>query len=405
METTIAKFESKRFKELDMEDAKNISNVIGGDVLQNTIASVGDVKLVESMPWFIAYIITTEYVEKFKDIFTPETVTYLKQNRLPQSEPAFNTPIMNVKKESPVNTTDNQQSESSQSTEKVDVNTNATQTSTEKVDVNNNATESIADSSLPVQIPQESPKKVDVNNNAIADFSSPVQIPQESPKKVNVNNNATGSTVDSSSPVQIALPQEVDVNKRVTGKDDIAQKDEPKLESTVAAVTKNLDFNKDVKNLTGLVRSDKKMKVNAKRSPSNVKFDIQNKSTIDSSKSNSFKAIMIFTMKDEPTQSNINTYFRNVVLPYAKSTHPNLDANCKLVEDIDGKILHDVGMEMAKTVMRVSSSKYGKEKIDGIYRKATGKSDLEGLFINFYRNSKIIEDCLSRFKTELKKLR
>lgn len=381
METTIAKFESKRFKELDMEDAKNISNVIGGDVLQNTIASVGDVKLVESMPWFIAYIITTEYVEKFKDIFTPETVTYLKQNRLPQSEPAFNTPIMNVKKESPVNTTDNQQSESSKSTEKVDVNTNATQTSTEKVDVNNNATESIADSSLPVQIPQESPKKV------------------------NVNNNATGSTVDSSSPVQIALPQEVDVNKRVTGKDDIAQKDEPKLESTVAAVTKNLDFNKDVKNLTGLVRSDKKMKVNAKRSPSNVKFDIQNKSTIDSSKSNSFKAIMIFTMKDEPTQSNINTYFRNVVLPYAKSTHPNLDANCKLVEDIDGKILHDVGMEMAKTVMRVSSSKYGKEKIDGIYRKATGKSDLEGLFINFYRNSKIIEDCLSRFKTELKKLR
>lgn len=88
---TLAKFEERRFLELTREDAECLSAAIDEQVgeatgiLAKTENTIEDATFTASHPWFVPYVIATEYVNKLP--FSPEIAEYLRINPvIPGSE-------------------------------------------------------------------------------------------------------------------------------------------------------------------------------------------------------------------------------------------------------------------------------------------------------------------------------
>lgn len=79
---TLNKFEERRFLELTREDAELIANQIDHEygnetnILTKTENTVKDASFIASHPWFVPYVIATEYIDKLQ--FSPETAEYLR---------------------------------------------------------------------------------------------------------------------------------------------------------------------------------------------------------------------------------------------------------------------------------------------------------------------------------------
>lgn len=88
---TLCKFEERRFLELTREDAECLSAAIDEQVgeatgiLAKTENTIEDAAFTTSHPWFVPYVIATEYVNKLP--FSPEIAEYLRINPvIPGSE-------------------------------------------------------------------------------------------------------------------------------------------------------------------------------------------------------------------------------------------------------------------------------------------------------------------------------
>jgi|SRR5215217_16611 len=107
---TLSKFEEKRFLELTREDAELIANQIDHeygketDILAKTENTVKDASFIASHPWFVPYVMATEYIDKLQ--FSPETAEYLRTHPVVPGNEIFPEYVQEANTTPPVPLTD-----------------------------------------------------------------------------------------------------------------------------------------------------------------------------------------------------------------------------------------------------------------------------------------------------------
>ncbi len=349
MENTLSLFETKNFEKLNRDDAEILSSHIGGEsVIITTIKNINDDVLLDAVPWFLPYLIASEYNDKLP--LSEGTKKYLKLNPVIPDNCDFKSleDISNVSK------SDNNE------------------IATESVDVS---------LSEPEKINEDKPPECPVAPSPIMENETPpetVDSPKSDPMKIMEPEPGIPTVKD----VKHHQPIEVFEFNHSNGSDN----------ATTSVRRRR--------------RADDVQK--PRKAMKSVKFLSTAKEIEIENAVKSFTTIMKFTMKD---QSSIEAYYTSTVIPYIKSCFKpqNVSTISEIYSYDDGKILRFVSIEMIRAVLRASEKKFSASVVRSLVNDALKKTSSATLhdFIaqNFPNFPTILSDVLSDLKTKIKSLK